>query len=311
LSHDHTPTAPDLPGPAGDAAQPSPWALARQASELLDRRRMLQARQLLAQALRQHPEAIELLFQLARADYLEDHFEDARRTLVRLLELAPGDTGGRWLLFLVEMEAGRLAEAEVLVLDLLRQSPRMPHFWSGYGRLMLRALHFDKASDLVNEALRLDPDAPEALRARALCDIVEGRGQQDGAALSRLLADDPNDLLTLRLVVVALADAGRYRQAHRLAQALLRVQPDDQGLLQQVLALHTTNHWSLWPLWPLRRWGWAASVGLWVLVVLGYQVLERVAPQAVGGFTAVVLAYVAYSWVWPPLLTRWIARGAD
>lgn len=308
MSDERTPEAPAEPGPGGD---PGPWALARQASELLDRRRVTQARAVLAQALRQHPDATDLLFESARADYIEDQHDDARATLAHLLRLAPDDAAGRWLLFLVEMEAGQLPEAETLILGLLRDSPRVPHFWSGYSRLMLRALHFRKASDLANEALRLDPNAPEALRARALCDLVEGRGTQDGAALARLVAEDPHDVHTLRLVVVALAEAGRNRQAHALAKDLLRLQPDDPSLLQLVLALRTGTHWSMLPLWPLQRWGWGASVALWVLVVGGYQVVQRLAPQAAGTFTAVVLGYVVYSWVWPPLFKRWVERGAD
>lgn len=283
--------------------------LAAQASELLDRRRTVPARLLLSRALQQHPGDGALLLELARADVLEDRLDSARDTLAGLLHEHPADIGARWLMFVVQMESGRLPEAEELVLGLLREMPRSPQFFAGYSRLMLRALLVEKARALADEALRLDPQDDDALRARSLCDIVERPQRTDSAALARLLAANPDDAHTLQLVAVALVHANRPRQALSLARELLRHQPDDPQLLHLVRALRLQTHWSLWPLWPLQRWGWAGSIGLWLGVIVLYQVLRRVAPDALGPVSLVMLAYVAYSWVWPPVLRRWMEKS--
>lgn len=294
--------------PLGTSEAEHPGVVAMQASLLLDRRRVEPARALLARALREHPDDAELLFQSARADVLTDRAADARSTLAQLLRLAPEHRSARWLLFHIEMDDGRLPAAEELVLGLLREMPTSPQFLAGYSRLMLRALHIEKAKALADEALRQDPQDQDALRARTLCDIVERPSRTDSAALARLLAASPDDAYTLRLVVVALAHANRPREALALARELLRHQPDDRNLLEMVMALRTQSHWSLWPLWPMQRWGWYGSIGLWVAVIALYQVLRRVAPDALGPVSMVVLAYVVYSWVWPPLLRRWMER---
>ncbi len=291
-----------------EAGDDDAWQVARQAEELLDRRRVPQARALLARALQRDPGHPRLLLESARADYIEDAYGRARQTLGELLATVPDDVGARWLLCLVEMADGRLPEAEELVLGLLRESPGVAAFWAGYSRLMLRALLFEKARALADEALRLAPDDDSALRAAALCDMVDRPRSRDSAAMARLIAADPDDVHTLHLVVVALANAQRLGEARRLAQELLRAQPDDPQMLSLLHQLRLQTHWTLWPLRPLQRWGWYASVGLWVFAIVGLQVLQRTAPAMAGPATMVLLAYVIYSWVWPPLLRRWLER---
>lgn len=287
-------------------AEPDAWQLSLQADELLDRRRLPQARQVLAQGLRQAPEHLGLLLASARADYIEDRYARARDTLAHALRVAPAHPHARWLLFLVEMHDGRHVEAEELVLGLLHESPDVPAYYAGYSRLMLHALHFRKAGALADEALRLAPNDEEALRSRVLCDLVERRrGAVDQQALVRLLAAHPDEVQTLRLVVVALIQAERVREARALARELLRAQPDDPWLLDLLRNLQVHTHWSLWPLWPLQRWGWYGAIGFWVLSLLLLQVLGRVAPAAAGPVQWTILAYALYSWIWPPLLRRW------
>jgi len=295
--------------PPFDDAGFDPSTAAAQASALLDRQRFVQARAVLADALRQAPQHLDLLFELARADVLQDQHGDARRTLGQMLQLAPSHVGARLLLFIAEMESGQLPQAELLILDLLREAPQQAELYAHYARLMLRALNFDKASRLADESLRLAPNGDSGLRARALCDLVLQGQKMDSAALGRLVAGDPHDLHTMRLVVIALVQAGRQREAHKLAQALLRAEPADAGLLQLVQALRSNTHWSMWPLWPLQRWGWGGSIGLWLVMLVGLRVLDRVAPQLSGAATLLLLAYVAYSWIWPPLFRRWMQRG--
>jgi tetratricopeptide (TPR) repeat protein len=294
--------------PSAEARPPEADAAAAQASALLDRRRVPQARAVLAEALRTAPDHLGLLFEMARAEVLEDRWDPARDTLGHLLRLAPSHVGARLLLFIAEMEAGRLPEAERLILGLLHEMPQQGELYAHYARLMLRALNFHKASELADEGLRFGPDLDVCLRARALCDLVVQGRKLDSQALQRLLAGDPHDLHSLRLVVVALVQAGRMQEAHRVARNLLRADPTDAGLLQMVRSLRMSTHWSMWPLWPMQRWGWGASIGLWLVMLLGMRALEKVAPQWVGPAWIVLLVYVIYSWVWPPIFRRWMMR---
>lgn len=287
---------------------PTPEDAERQASELLDRRRTAQARALLGEALQRDPAHPGLLLQLARAHYLEDRHGDAREVVERLLASEPDHYGGRVLLFELLMADDEKAEAEQVVLGLLKSYPRTPDLYARYARLMLRALQFTKARALVVEALRLDPHDEAALGAQVLCDLVELPKGTDSRALSQLLAANPDDLYTLSLVVTALAQEGRNRAALRVAQGLLRAQPGNPHWLAVVRDLRMQTHWSMLPLWPLQLWGWTASIALWIGTVLLLNMLARSAPGLVSVLNPLLLGYVIYSWVWPPLLQRWLAR---
>lgn len=286
------------------AAPPDADELAWYAEELLDRRRLPAARRLLAEALKHSPGHRGLRLALAHADYLEDRYAEARDQLQQLLVEEPEDSRARFLLFCVCVEEGALPEAETLIIELLRNYPGNAAYFAMYSRLMLRALNFEKAGQLADAALRLAPDDALALRARALVDLADERHGRDNASLVRLVVDDPQDEYTLRLVLVALVERGRYRQARQLAAELLRAHPQDESLVQLAKQTRYLAHWSLLPLWPLQRWGWGATIGLWLMVVLGGRAVTQWAPAWQEAFYIVVLAYVAYSWVWPPILRK-------
>lgn len=282
---------------------------ARIAEELLDRRRLAQARGVLGAALARDPDDASLLLQSARADYLEDRYDSCRETLGRILQSAPLHFGARWLLLVVLTEQGLLVEAERLVLILLKEYPRSAELYAAYSRVMLRALLLRKARDLAAEALHLDPGNDSALRAIALCDVVDLRRGSDSQALHNLLSEQPDDQHTLALMVAALAQAGRHREALHGAQQLLRLQPDNPHWLNMTRELRIQTHWSMLPLWPLQRFGWSASIGLWVGCILLARLLGQVWPALAGPFTTAVLAYAIYSWVWPGLIRRWMSRN--
>jgi predicted Zn-dependent protease len=280
-----------------------------QLDALLERRRTDAARALLADALREFPDDPDLLFQAARADWLDDRNPQARDTVAQLLRHAPEHHGGRILLFELLLEAGEVVPAVELVLQLLRENPFDADLCARYARLMLRTLHFDKAGRLAADAVRLDPGSDAGLRAQALCDLVTQRRSMDSAALQRMLQQHPDDYHTLELVFVALLQDGRTHAAHSVARTLLRARPSDPLALQRVQALALQTHWTMWPLWPMTRFGWPAVIVLWLGSVLALNLLRGPAPQLAALLSPVLLGYVIYSWVWPPLLKRWLQRG--
>jgi tetratricopeptide (TPR) repeat protein len=292
-----------------DLLDHDPLLACRQAEELLARDRVAQARLLLADALRSAPDHPDLLYLAARADWQGNEHARARDTLQRVLALSPDHFAAQVLLFELLAWDGELAQAEQVILPLLRAHPQDAGLWARYSRLMLQALHVDKARRLAQEALRLAPDHEPALRAQALCDLVTLRHGTDSAALQRMLAHNPEDLHTLMLVCVALQRSGKLRAALAVAQALLRAQPMNASLVNLVKHLRWRTHWTMLPLWPLQRYGWGASIGLWLAFVIGMRFVDRIAPPGVAnGIGYVLLGYVVYSWVWPGLLKRWLDR---
>jgi tetratricopeptide (TPR) repeat protein len=282
----------------------TPEHVMHQVAGLLERRRTSQARALLKPALAAHPDHTGLLLQSAWTDFLEDRNGEALTTVRQVLLAEPKNPSARLLYFELLLEREDNAEAERAIIELLRDYPEHAHYYGRYAQLMLKTLNIRKSHQLALEGLKYDPDNAECLGAQTICDFIERPGSTTSQGLQQLLVRHPQSIRTLLLVVVALDQRGDRREALSIARELLRAQPDDENLVDMVRQLELATHWSMWPLWPVMRFGWTASVAIWLLAVFGLNALRRSDPELAGTLGLVVLAYVAYSWIWPPILKR-------
>jgi tetratricopeptide (TPR) repeat protein len=281
-----------------------PQQVLEQVAALLQRRRTTQARALLKPALANHPEHTGLLLQAAYVDYLEDQPEQALQSVTQVLKAEPDHPSARELYFTLLADKEQYVEAEHVIIELLRDYPEAADYYGRYADLMLRTLNLGKALRLAREGLKYDADDPECLAAQAVCEFIEQPAGQPSRGLQQLLVRHPQSLRTLVLVVIALQQRGELREARRVAQELVRAQPDNEHLIQIASSLSVSSHWSMLPLWPMQKWGWAASFGLWLLAIIGIRAISKVNEAAGGAFGIIVLIYVIYSWVWPPILRR-------
>ncbi|MDM5180621.1 tetratricopeptide repeat protein [Massilia sp. DJPM01] len=277
---------------------------------LIERKRYAQAGDVLAEALAQYPDDSDLLYGSALLDYLTDRRDAARATLHSVLSRAPDHYAARSLLATLYQDSEELPAAEAMLLDLLKDYPESGHQYARYAMLMYRTMHLDKAQALAHEALRLDPDDELALIACMMGDLIEGRRGAEQERLSVMMSRHPESLSTARMLITHLVHRGKYRAAKRIAIELLKQHPDSPEILELVVDLDALSHWSMLPLWPLNRWGWGASIGLWVLTLVVINGLGRIAPHAVGPLSIGLIAYCVYSWIFPSLLKRWLKRRA-
>jgi tetratricopeptide (TPR) repeat protein len=282
----------------------SPEVVLQQVEALLQRRRYPQALALLKPALAAYPEHVELLLQSAWIHYLDDRPDEALDTVRQVLTSAPENESARLLYFHVLIEKEQSVEAERVIIDLLREFPEHAHYYGRYADLMLRTLNVGKARQLAMEGLKYESEDPDCLSALTVCDFIEGRSGEVSHALQRMLVRHPQSTRTLVLIVIALQERGDQRGAKRVAQELVQANPDNEALVSIARELKVTTHWSLVPLWPMQRWGWAASFGIWILVIVGSSAIQKINPAWSGIFVVTVLIYVAYSWIWPPVLRR-------
>lgn len=281
-----------------------------QINALIERKRYPHAASLLAEALGQYPQDSGLLYCAALLDYFTDNNDEARAGLHRLLSRDPEHFAARSLLAIVYLEGGEMAECEAVLLELLKDYPEEAHLYARYAMLMYRTLHVPKAQALAREALRLDPEDELALTACLIGDMIDGRAVDAKESLSTLMLRHPESISTAHMLITHLVSRGQYRAAKRIAIELLKLNPSSPEVLSLVVELETISHWSLLPLWPLQRWGWGASIGLWVLTLVLIKVTGQYAPQAVGPVSFALIGYCIYSWIYPPLLKRWLKRRA-
>ncbi|RFP17652.1 hypothetical protein D0T25_12920 [Duganella sp. BJB488] len=291
-----------------DATVLSPRDYAIQLNGLIERRRYPQARATLSEALQQYPEDSHLLFASAHIDYLTGDKEAARQTLHAILAREPLHYAARSLLINVLEDSEELEQAELLIIELLREYPEEAFQYARYAMLMYRTLHIDKAKELAREALRLDPEDELALTACLIGDIIDGRRGAEAASLANLMRGHPDSQTTARMLVSHLVSRGHYRAAKRIAIELLHLYPHSTEILELVVKLEALSHWSMLPLWPLNRWGWGASAAFYFITLLAMNLIRKDAPTVAGIATWAILGYCAYSWLYPPLLTRWLKR---
>lgn len=281
----------------------APDDVVRQVDALLQRRRTDLARSLIAPALASHPDHTALLLQSAWIDYLDDRHDEATRLVRQVLLVEPTSESARLLYFELLIEEEKNVDAERVIIELLREFPEDASYYGRYANLMLRTLNLTKALQLAREGLKYDPDNVECLAAQATCECIDDPNAASHG-LQQLLVRHPQLIRTLIMVVVALDQRGDVRGAKQVAQELVRAQPDNVHLVDLARQLNVKGHWSMLPLWPVQKWGWGASFAIWIFAIVGIRALDKVSPTASGVFAVMMLIYVVYSWVWPPLLRR-------
>jgi tetratricopeptide (TPR) repeat protein len=281
-----------------------------QVERLLEIERTADARRLLAPAVAQAPDDAELKYLLARAALIDEDSFEAERHLRQVLSTAPTHFGARLLLSQVAQDDHRYAEAEQLIVELIREQPDHAELFAQYGRLMLITGHLRKAEQLSQEALRREPDNSNALLVQTLLAITRGKHGLARDTLAELIARDPEaEHLAFALFYLLLKER-RFREAEKIGQQLLRGRPFDTDLVESLIEVRQHTHWAALPAWPFIRFGWAGVAGVWVLGMIGVEILERYDETAANWWSVGYITLCAYSWIYPVLLRRWIrARG--
>lgn len=282
-------------------------AIEHEARALVERRRYSLAQATVGRGLKDFPESAELQYLAAFIDYASERREQAMQGVRTLLSQAPQHYGARTLYAHLLEGAKQLVEAERVWIDLLREYPQSADCFAGYGELMLRTLNLEKARRLAQEGLRQSPEHAGCLYLAAMIDLIRSPRGAESQHLQRMLREHPEQVRSALALVIALSAKGNDRGALRIAQELLRNQPDSPHLLTLVRNLKARTHWTMLPLYPMRRWGWTAAIAITLLAITGLSMGERVLPPPLlEALTWIWLAYVIYSWVWPRLLRRYL-----
>jgi predicted Zn-dependent protease len=251
---------------------------------------------------------VELLLLAARIEDASGAGAEARRLVGEVLTRDPRSWIGRLLHYQHLVADKRHADAERVILDLLREEPRNAALIVIYARLMLGVLRLEKARALADEALRLAPDSVDAQIVDTLLHVIAADDERASARLAELITREPEGLRVAWTAVVVLSTGHRPREALEVARSVLRATPRDSDVVDAIVELRLQTHPLMRIYYPLQRYGWAGSAALWGVGVVGFRGLVSVSPTAGLTFAAVWLAYVVGSWVLPPLLRRRLRR---
>ena len=268
--------------------------------------RTREARHLLAKAMAEAPEDIDLLAARGIIAYQEDEYLEAEEALQQALGLDPTYSPAKHMLARVALEKKEYPRAEALVLEVLAEHPEDADAFATYARIMMETLHLEKARALAEESLRLDPDESEAQVVLLLLEVMEGDQGIAQERLRQMIAESPDEGHVVASLFVILTDAGRHAEALEVGREILRENPDNEAMVDAMVNLRAVSHWTAIPLRPLARWGWTASAAIWIVFAVLIRAIEALDPDLALWVAGVFVAYVVYSWVWPTLLRRWL-----
>jgi tetratricopeptide (TPR) repeat protein len=278
-----------------------------EAQALMERRRYLQARNVISQGLRHFPDSSDFQYLGAFIEYATDEYAAATRSVEAVLARDPQHYGARVLRANLHEQAKEYPSAERLWIELLRDYPESADCYAAYAELMLRTLHLEKARLLAEEGLRHAPEHQGCLYVATLADFINSPGSAQSENLQKMLQAHPEHVGSSIALLIALADQGKNREALRIAQELLRQQPDSAQLVQIVRALKVQTHWSLIPMYPMQRWGWGGAVAVTAAGMIGLRVAGSALPASiVTPLVFIWLGYCLYTWIWPAILRKLI-----
>jgi predicted Zn-dependent protease len=279
-----------------------------QLARLIEVGRYREAKQLLGQAFAETPADPELHCLAARAALGEKDQARARDHVEQALAAGPGHFEARVLLFVLDYHQDRYPEAERTIIELIRERPDNAHLLALYAELMLNTLKLDKARALTAEALRRDPDDERAQLVNVLLLTIEGKRDDAGVQLAELIRADPEGAEIARTLFNVLLEQNRHREALEVGRQLLKLDPGNRALVESLAELAAATHWIAWPAYPLRRFGWAGAAGLWASGVFVLPLVVKLNVALGVALVVLYLLYIVYSWVYPPLLKRWLMR---
>lgn len=175
-----------------------------------------------------HPEAA---FQAALSHYEAGRLAEAERLYRELLRELPEFVEARFNLGNVLHDLGRLDEARECFRRVSDIHPDHPDVLLGLGRVEYQSENYPGAGDYFQRALALQPDFPEAWFNLGLTHREEDRPEQALECFARALETRPDYRHALVASAAVFENQSRRSEALGMYQRLLALKPDDPAVL--------------------------------------------------------------------------------
>ncbi|HEY1876199.1 MAG TPA: tetratricopeptide repeat protein, partial [Rhizomicrobium sp.] len=165
------------------------------------------------------------LLRQALAFHQAGNLAEAERLYLELMRAVPQDASAPHFLGVVRAQQGRNREALALMDTALKLNPDAPEILSNYGNVLRAEGRLTEALAAHDRALAIKPDYAPAMNRRAL--VLRDLGQHEDAlaAANQALAVRPHDLDALNTSGIVLTDLERYTEALECYDRALAVAP--------------------------------------------------------------------------------------
>jgi tetratricopeptide (TPR) repeat protein len=214
-------------------------------ASLLGQKKYSDSRQVIAAMLKSNPNSSDAYYQLGVVDLSDGKYADAEQSFRKAWQLDPASSRG--LMGVVETYAAqkKFDEAMQILETEIAKAPNRPDLNVALGNIAVRAGRWDKAISEFQKA-QAAPGINQQTRGEMYLRIGETQRRQGDlqAAIASIqaarqsLPDDPRVLSTLGLVFES---AGRWPEAKQAYQAVIKLNPND-GVVLNNLAFGMATH---------------------------------------------------------------------
>ncbi|MCA9903949.1 MAG: tetratricopeptide repeat protein [Anaerolineae bacterium] len=213
----------------GQAPEPTPFAsqLATDGLEAFRQGNVKVAAQLFERAVAQQPTNIDYLYEYGRMLIENEQYSDAVDIGRRGVEAAPGDPRG----YAIEARAMDYAGDSANSIPVAQAGLQIDRYFAPLHTALAGAYNsisrYQQALDAGEEAVRLDPNDPDARRAYAFALIWVGRFEEAVEQLERAIAINPNLVAPYFELAIMYRSLERYEEAIATYELVLSMQPDN------------------------------------------------------------------------------------
>lgn len=280
---------------------------ARKVLFLIERKRFQEAGQLLGEVLRETPDDLGLRYAGALLEFEQGQPERAEEEAQKLLLRYPKNEAVRYLLFRIALEQDNEEKALEQINGLCGDYPGHAGYAASRAALFLLAERFEEAREEAERALQLDPEAKAAQEIHAHSSLAIAETDGIDRQLAMRLQADPEAMSIRYLLLAALNARGEYLEGLKVAQGMLRENPQDKELLaivKEFRLLAQPVPWLFRPLHMLEQRGISRSIIIGVGIVV---VLKSALHGYLPSFVALpLLIYLAAASLYPLVLRRWL-----
>jgi tetratricopeptide (TPR) repeat protein len=195
----------------------------------------LDARQLLAEALRMQPKSFDILFDSARVAADENRWKDSVELLKRADEVKAGDPAVLMKLAVEYMQIGEIERARLVSKRLYDLEPENPDAQYVYGRILQETQRFQEILDpLARKMVAARPDDPHALFLLGMVDYDAGNDAESRQEFTHSLQLDPRNNDARYYLAMLEERDGNFEEAGKGLEAVVKADPRHAGAQREL-----------------------------------------------------------------------------
>ncbi|MDF2531652.1 MAG: Tetratricopeptide repeat [Clostridia bacterium] len=235
------------------------------------------------------------LYLAAYCHYYLDNYKEAADYCVESMQQGFGMLECNYLLGRIYMDNDELVKAEQSYIEVLRNNPQHGPALAAYGMLMLKTGHEKKAKELMEEAMRVDPEDTVVLHYKFMYYLFKNKKSEQIIVLQRFINSTGNEVAKLINMGIYNMHNKNYKAARENYRQAFLLNPTDKNLLEILKELDRECNILYLPQRFINKVGPAV---LWISFIALYFVLGLLKLYNIR--MVVVMAYlilVLYSWV--------------